>query len=97
MWKKYTESEIASFQTGLETLAPPLGSGAVVGTGLLAPQTGGSQSVVSQKSVANNTSTRRRRTITDPGIQLLSGLGNSVSIIDGDIPYSGGLIHTTDS
>jgi len=83
--------------TGLETLAPPLGPGAVVNTGLSAPQTGGSQSVVSQKSAANSTSTRRRRTITDPGVQLLSGLGNSVSIINGDIPYSGGLIHTTDS
>lgn len=83
--------------TGMETLAPQLGPGAVVHTALSAPQAGGSQAIVSQKSVANSTSTRRRRTVPNPGVQLLSGLGNSVGIIDGDIPYSGGLIHTTDS
>jgi hypothetical protein len=81
----------------LEILGPQIGPGAVVNTGLSAPQAGSSQVIVSQKSVANSTSTRRRRTVPNPGIQLVSGLGNSVGIIQGDIPYSGGVIHTTDS
>ncbi|PMD59791.1 FAS1 domain-containing protein, partial [Hyaloscypha bicolor E] len=95
--QQHYEYQYSNTLTGLETLGPPISPGDVVKTGLPAPQAGGSQVIVSQKSVANSTSTRRRRTVPNPGIQLVSGLGNSVGIINGDIPYSGGLIHTTDS
>jgi hypothetical protein len=80
----------------LEALGPS-GSvpGAVVQTGLQAPLAGGSQSIVSQKVVANST-TRRRRTVPSTGIELLSGLGHSVNILNGDIPYDNGVIHVTD-
>lgn len=42
---------------------------------------------------------RIRRTIgnlTSQTITISSGLGNNVSIIRGDIPYDGGIIHVVD-
>lgn len=34
--------------------------------------------------------------ITKSNVQIFSGLGNTVNIIKGDIPYDGGVIHTVD-
>jgi uncharacterized surface protein with fasciclin (FAS1) repeats len=76
-------------------LNPANSPGAVVTTGLSAPLAGGSQSIVSQEVVANGT-TRRRRAVPSSGVELLSGLGSSVNIINSDIPYNNGLIHVTD-
>lgn len=76
-------------------LNPANAPGSVVNTGLSAPLAGGSQSIVSQK-VATNSTTRRRRAVPSLGVELLSGLGNSVNIISSDIPYSNGLIQVTD-
>jgi len=85
--------------TGLEDLSPPALPGAIVHTGLPAPQAGGSQAAVSEKVAANSTTRRRRDgsgTVPTTGIRILSGLGNSVNILKGDIPYSNGLIQSTD-
>jgi len=84
--------------TGLEDLSPPTLPGAIVHTGLPAPQAGGSQACVSEKVPANSTTRRRRDggTIPTTGIRILSGLGNSVNILKGDIPYCNGLIQSTD-
>ncbi|KAH8648309.1 FAS1 domain-containing protein [Tricladium varicosporioides] len=84
----------------LQTLSPPVSSGAIVHTGLPAPKAGGTQATVSEKveKPANGTFRFRRDTgiVPTTGIRMLSGLGSSVNIIRGDIPYSGGLIHSTD-
>lgn len=85
--------------TDLENLTPPAAPGKVVHMGLTSPKvTGGSQAIVSNKVAKNSTTKRRRDTGTVPssGVQLLSGLGNKVNILGGDIPYSNGLIHSTD-
>ncbi|KAH6665112.1 beta-ig-h3 fasciclin [Halenospora varia] len=86
--------------TNLQNLAPPASSGAIVHTGLPAPQAGGTQATVSEKveKPANGTFRFRRDTgiVPTTGIRMLSGLGNSINIIKGDIPYSGGLIQSTD-
>ncbi|KAE8448476.1 hypothetical protein EG329_009357 [Mollisiaceae sp. DMI_Dod_QoI] len=117
LWRRDTTSEqqleyqYTSDLCSLEVLNPPTEPGAVVTTGLPAPQAGGSQATVSQKLATNSTtnttsssnstsSTTRRRSdvgITPTtGIQMLSGLGNHVNILKGDIPYCNGLIQTTD-
>jgi hypothetical protein len=86
--------------TNLQNLAPPASSGAIVHTGLTAPKAGGTQATVSEKveKPANGTLRFRRDTgiVPSTGIRMLSGLGNSVNIIKGDISYSGGIIHSTD-
>ncbi|KUJ08827.1 FAS1 domain-containing protein [Mollisia scopiformis] len=80
--------------TGLEDLAPSNLPGGVIHTGLPAPQAGGTQATVSEKVAANTTT--RRRNVPSTGIKILSGLGNSVNILTGDIPYCNGLIQSTD-
>ncbi|KAF4627478.1 hypothetical protein G7Y89_g10679 [Cudoniella acicularis] len=86
--------------TNLEDLTPPSSPGKVVHMGLNSPQVaGGSQATVSNKLPAQNSTTRRRQntgTVPSTGVQMLSGLGNSVNILKGDIPYSNGVIHTLD-
>lgn len=84
--------------TNLENLSPPSSPGKVVHMGLTSPQvSGGSQATVSNK-VSQNSTTKRRDvgTIPSTGIQMLSGLGSTVNILKGDIPYCGGLIQSTD-
>ncbi|GAM39058.1 hypothetical protein TCE0_034f10287 [Talaromyces pinophilus] len=47
----------------------------------------------------NGTSSKRKRQINNSTIQsfqFYSGLGNSVSVVQADIPYDGGVIHTLD-
>lgn len=47
----------------------------------------------------NGTSSKRKRqnnNSTTQSFQFYSGLGNSVSVVQADIPYDGGVIHTLD-
>lgn len=80
--------------TDLQTLSPANGPGTVVHTGLSALKAGGSQATVSEKVATN--STTRRRNAGNTGVRMLSGLGNHVNILKGDISYCNGVIHSTD-
>lgn len=84
--------------TKLEQVAPPADPGAIVHTGLPAPKAGGTQVIVSEKSGSNSTARRRQAggIVPTTGIRLKSGLGDTVNILRGDIPYCNGVIHSTD-
>jgi hypothetical protein len=86
--------------TNLATLGPTTLPGAVVNSGLTSPGLGGKpQAIVTNKiTQLTNTTLRRRQssngTVPLQGIQLFSGLGNNVTIVEGDIPFDCGLIQT---
>lgn len=70
--------------------------GAVISSNL--ETEGGGQSPIVAKEAspppAGNGTTKRQE-LRGP-VQLFSGLGNNVTIVKGDTPYDGGLIHTID-
>jgi hypothetical protein len=99
--KASTNSNSTSFNSTYIPTPLSGGRGSVVYTGLKAPQLGGQpQVVVSISYPKTNTTSNLRERRTDSGtvpssdIRLFSGLGSNVSIIKGDIPYDGGLIHS---
>ncbi len=63
---------------------------------------GKGQAVVAHGTDVNSNNTKRAlfprqyTNITAGAVRISSGLGNNVSIIQGDIPYDGGVIHTVD-
>lgn len=63
---------------------------------------GEGQAVVAHGRSDNNSENSKRAlfprqsNVTVGAIKISSGLGNNVSIIQGDIPYDGGIIHTVD-
>ncbi|KAI9764152.1 MAG: hypothetical protein M1839_006040 [Geoglossum umbratile] len=81
--------------TNQETDLQSLGfvpAGSVVTTELTSNQlNGANQASVSRKVSAGNSTSKRQ---VGTGVTMASGLGGSVSILEGDISYDGGLIHT---
>jgi hypothetical protein len=83
--------QITNTETNLQTLSF-VPSGSVVTTELTSKQlSGANQASVSKKVSAGNSTSRRQ---VGTGVTMAGGLGASVSILAGDIPYDGGLIHT---
>jgi hypothetical protein len=83
--------QVTSQQSDLQTLGLEP-SGAVITTQLQSTQLSGqNQAAVSKRrSVGNSTAKRQAGT----GVDISSGLGSSVTILEGDVAYDTGLVHT---